>query len=348
MPITAECACGKQFRVRDELGGSRVACPNCGVPVDVPAGEFGSHAPAQTVTVPAKTCPFCSEPIPVSAGVCPVCEEFLGGADPDVKERMLAEAREQLCAHVRDFDAMDRDDGISGGVLRTGTIVWLVLAGITTAFFAAGVLGCVMVRRPEEWAEMSLGFSIMFGIFLVPTAIVKLVRDMRAHSITRRETPGGVLKRYMAALLTGRGRKAYVAVAPAGRRARDLEPLRFKSVAENVGRGEFANQDGFQSYWKRVVKGPNGQIRIVRLKGVEVLEESADAALCNVTYTFAGYPTWMYLFFLFPGPVPAIIILTIVQMSVQQKVAVQKLMFRENGMWFIAEGAFEGPLDRTQ
>src|SRR5260221_6006501 len=41
MSILVSCACGKQFRARDEHAGKRGRCPGCGQPVQIPgAGGF--------------------------------------------------------------------------------------------------------------------------------------------------------------------------------------------------------------------------------------------------------------------------------------------------------------------
>jgi hypothetical protein len=40
MPITVNCDCGHQFRVRDEYAGKKAQCPACGDPVMIPSGTF--------------------------------------------------------------------------------------------------------------------------------------------------------------------------------------------------------------------------------------------------------------------------------------------------------------------
>lgn len=45
MPITVNCSCGHQFRVRDEYAGKKAQCPNCGEPVLIP------HAADPSATV---------------------------------------------------------------------------------------------------------------------------------------------------------------------------------------------------------------------------------------------------------------------------------------------------------
>lgn len=44
MPITVNCECGHQFRVRDEYAGKKAQCPACGDPVMIPASTFQSPA----------------------------------------------------------------------------------------------------------------------------------------------------------------------------------------------------------------------------------------------------------------------------------------------------------------
>ena len=38
MPLSVTCSCGKRFRVRDELAGKKVKCPECGESISVPRG----------------------------------------------------------------------------------------------------------------------------------------------------------------------------------------------------------------------------------------------------------------------------------------------------------------------
>lgn len=42
MPITVNCECGHQFRVRDEYAGKKAQCPACGEPVMIPLATFQS------------------------------------------------------------------------------------------------------------------------------------------------------------------------------------------------------------------------------------------------------------------------------------------------------------------
>ena len=44
MPITVNCQCGHQFRVRDEYAGKKAQCPNCGDPVVIPSAS-ARHEP---------------------------------------------------------------------------------------------------------------------------------------------------------------------------------------------------------------------------------------------------------------------------------------------------------------
>jgi len=44
MGILVACTCGKQFDLKDELAGKRVACPDCRAPIDVPANTRAAAA----------------------------------------------------------------------------------------------------------------------------------------------------------------------------------------------------------------------------------------------------------------------------------------------------------------
>jgi hypothetical protein len=51
MPIPLTCACGRSLRIKDDLAGRNIKCPQCGavltVPTPDPAAEGGSAAPQQ-------------------------------------------------------------------------------------------------------------------------------------------------------------------------------------------------------------------------------------------------------------------------------------------------------------
>ncbi len=58
MPLSTNCSCGKQLRVRDELAGKRVKCPACGQSVQIPV----LANPSSGATVPATQIPTSNPP----------------------------------------------------------------------------------------------------------------------------------------------------------------------------------------------------------------------------------------------------------------------------------------------
>ena len=36
MPVVVSCRCGQRFQAIDSLAGTRVSCPSCGAPLDIP------------------------------------------------------------------------------------------------------------------------------------------------------------------------------------------------------------------------------------------------------------------------------------------------------------------------
>ncbi|MGB2796583.1 MAG: hypothetical protein WBD52_11805, partial [Phycisphaerae bacterium] len=49
MPIAVRCACGKEYKFKDQYAGRRAKCPACGqvvrIPGARPAGRPSSHSP---------------------------------------------------------------------------------------------------------------------------------------------------------------------------------------------------------------------------------------------------------------------------------------------------------------
>jgi predicted RNA-binding Zn-ribbon protein involved in translation (DUF1610 family) len=104
MPTVIDCpTCSRKLRVTEELFGTQVKCPACGVLIDAPkngapelpngngpASGNGLNSPlsVQPVTPTdspvkgaTKQCPYCSEEIPVKAIRCKHCREYLDGDD---------------------------------------------------------------------------------------------------------------------------------------------------------------------------------------------------------------------------------------------------------------------------
>ncbi|TWT75147.1 zinc ribbon domain-containing protein [Allorhodopirellula solitaria] len=96
MPIAVKCGCGKQLKVRDELAGKAIKCPDCASVVKVPAGGGAAAKPRPAKprpTAPRAAAPARPAPMPESSelddlfaeegmdremgAVCPACRKEL-------------------------------------------------------------------------------------------------------------------------------------------------------------------------------------------------------------------------------------------------------------------------------
>ena len=64
MPIQLSCGCGKKLRVKDELGGKRIKCPDCAKVIQVPAADLPEPEEAILDVAPPPLPPAGSEPTP--------------------------------------------------------------------------------------------------------------------------------------------------------------------------------------------------------------------------------------------------------------------------------------------
>jgi hypothetical protein len=107
MPITVVCGCGKQFAVKDEVGGKRIKCPACAQAVDIPlpmrrpepkeepgpiSSVFVPKEPARTEAAPPtppKKRPFWKDPIVIAGAAGPmiVLAAFFGFLYHERQER---------------------------------------------------------------------------------------------------------------------------------------------------------------------------------------------------------------------------------------------------------------------
>ena len=72
MAISVTCACGKQFKVKDELAGKRGKCSSCGQVLSIPT--LASSADQEKATpAPLRGCPACREALQPNAVICLYC-----------------------------------------------------------------------------------------------------------------------------------------------------------------------------------------------------------------------------------------------------------------------------------
>jgi len=128
MAIALTCDCGKNYRLRDELAGKRVKCPNCGREHDLPAPEVEADdndyevvndRPAKPASPqlgrPAVSFPM-REPVSTSK---PFDDE--APARPKRKRRRSRSSSSG-------YSGISISPGVIGGILMmVGAVVWFVL-----------------------------------------------------------------------------------------------------------------------------------------------------------------------------------------------------------------------------
>ncbi len=350
MPITVTCSCGKVFKVKDEAAGGSVRCQICGAELTVPAGGETPQPPTLPMAPPdpqgapaGKTivCPACAEDVPSEYPKCPYCGEGLEGLmSPEEQDALLRKTIEALDNHVSDPGKLDADARLRGGFFAVKTIV---LALITAGAIAMIVGGAMSSSRD---AAALVGFGVVLVIIFGIALLVSFAHDCGASGIQSASTPEKAFRRFFMAVKTRRTGKAYAAVAPGSRRVGRVETVKFEKIPPHTGSYAINDAPTFNKYWLSVFKGPSMQTRGVQLKKVgKVREIGDDFAVVEVECLFTNYPSLLILTILINLILCAILIAIIQKKT---PVRIRKLLIKRHGRWFIADGEFEGTLDKLK
>ena len=178
-------------------------------------------------------------------------------------------------------------------------------------------------------------------------ALVALAHDYSASHIQDATKPDKAFRRFFMAVRTRRSGKAYASLVPAARRAGPVDTVKIKNIPPNTGNYSITNTAGFAKYWRSVFKGPSSQARGVQLKRARTVKETRDGlALVEVEYVFTSYPSLVMLTLFLLGPILCLILILIVRKKTPVKI--RKLLIKCRGKWYLAEGEFQGPLDRVK
>ena len=166
MAIQTECGdCGRQLKVKDDAGGRRIKCPDCGSPVTIPGGGTGRSRPAKRrkEAAPRKEpefdedadvdfgalasmadrsmslgsgdlepCPGCGEEVGARATECPFCGEMIQDVKAKRKRKSKAKARDSEAAqHLG-------DDDDEGGVMGYVIFFMVFVVGNVILFYTTG------------------------------------------------------------------------------------------------------------------------------------------------------------------------------------------------------------------
>ncbi|MBI4612477.1 MAG: hypothetical protein HY720_02600 [Planctomycetes bacterium] len=157
--IVVGCACGKRLSVRAEAAGKKTKCPRCGEVVRIPGPAGGSGKPAtgraraprraegpvgarpapvgpapdtkpRSVT---RSCPACSEAIPLAVQTCPHCGELLGAR---------RRAAEEAAAEDGGTFAPEKAG------IRAGMVGGIIIMAIAAIWFVGGLAAGILFYYP--------------------------------------------------------------------------------------------------------------------------------------------------------------------------------------------------------
>ena len=352
MPITVNCTCGKAFDVSDDTAGMTLTCQSCGRELLVGKQGVAPLAPlaplASGPLAPAKSpvpgqsaktmnCPTCAEQIPVRSVLCPMCGEALSNLEQlDAPEyaAALAQVRAGLAAHTADANAMDEDARMKGGTFATKTLVLMAIMGLSV----------VMIVMDSGKSGPLLVFGIMFAVIFIIPMIISLVNDSKASHIQDVMAPAQALTNFLSAVKTGRTRKAFVALVPPARQAGKVDTIKFKAdIPSHTGSYSIDDSSTFKTFWKSIFTGPSGQSRIVTVRNVRTLRQEGDVAVVQADLEVTNYPMWAWIT-VFLGLLVVLIVILVIQKKETRKI--RKVLIKQNGLWYLADGSLEGVLDR--
>lgn len=345
MPLSVTCACGKMFKVRDDLAGTQVSCQVCGSSIAVPLpGQGVQVAPvAHRVETPPpaapaaagamKACPSCAEQIPANVFRCPFCKEQFSEEMPVEQQReQLAKLLGSVRNHDPQSDAMSR-----GGFFAGKTIVLASLSGLSLLGIAAGFAGTDL----EGLAVAGIIFLLIFGIAF----LVSAWNDYQASHIQDAASAEKALRRYLLAAQTNRSLKAYYALAPHARTDAPVAPPPLEKIpANNAGPSQVNDPESFKSYLLTIFKGPSLNSRMVQFKKTRLVAEHDSFAVVEVEVAFSSYPTLLLLTILISLLIAIILVLVLTKKETH---TVRKLLIKHEGRWYIADPGFEGAIDQV-
>jgi hypothetical protein len=347
MPTSVTCACGKMFKVRDDLVGSTVTCQVCGaaVPVPSPTHDLTDVSPRRSAPVappfappPSNTiaCPACAEQIPAGALRCPLCkEEIVRDLTPEQQRTQLAELLRSVTEHATDAHAVEQDAAQRGGFFAVKTLVLGGFAILSLILLVGGVLATN--------GEVAIVMGVILGLIFGLATLVSLSNDNQASHIQDAPTAEKAFRRYFMAMQTGRQRKAYFALAPSARTNAPVEIPQFEKLPSRPGPACVDDPTSFAEYVKCIFAGGSQHNRSVQLKKVKIVSQYDAFAVVEAQVDFSSYASLLLLTILINILVCAIVVVVFTK---REKRTIHKLLIQHEGRWYIADPGFEGAIDR--
>jgi len=284
---------------------------------------------------------MCSEQIPTGSKTCPLCKESLSASKGDSNFVLDDAQRAALTARVQESlqsSSPTIEDQLRGPLLSRKSIVLIAIMGACALMFLAGM----MIKQGDGLVAM----GVMFGVVFIIPMIVSVANDSSASNIQSSSTAQQALSRFLMSVRTGRGAKAYAAVAPLSRDVSQAQTIKFTNPKiENIPRTfAFSDAKSFMNYWKYNFAAPSMTSRSTNIKNVRSIGRTPEGLeVVEATFEVTSHSTWLFLT-IFLGLLIALILILALQQK--EEVVIRKTLIQHNGRWYILDGSLEGELDR--
>ncbi len=164
MAISFQCTCGRDLRVKDELAGRRVRCPNCSSILTIPKAaqpdieyNAGDVLLAETPGNPEKEPESEESEVPTSTAIA---DRPLYRAPPPEKKRRPLSNR-KVAQRERESRGLPIafEEGWFGS-MNAGVIGGLLMIVIAIAWFVAGLMGGIIFFYPPILLIIGVGAAI--------------------------------------------------------------------------------------------------------------------------------------------------------------------------------------------
>ncbi len=240
MGIEVTCKCGRNFVVADEYAGLEAECEHCGTILEIPDAPQGvgaaplPQASPRTVfpSAMADTCPSCSSPMSEDAIHCSRCGRILQmPLSPEQQASLFSEMTGKLDDYLSDPANLDADAKARGGTFGAFTKVCAVSFLVSVGLIAAAVV-VVAFRLPvaEIVGDVAVVVGFLGAFFSFFPAIISGSGDYARGHMQDCENPAKAFRRYLAALHSGKFKKAFYALGPWARNVGPVDTVAFSNI----------------------------------------------------------------------------------------------------------------------
>lgn len=285
-----------------------------------------------------RPCPYCAEPVPERAPVCPLCKERLDGRPEAVVDPLLPKAdRSRVAAKAEAIRKGDIPAAPPGpGRISAWTIVWFVPTVLFAGFAAAS---------DDEDAVVALAvFACIFGLFL----LLALLLDLTVAPPKKRGTPEEAVRAFYGNLRRRRYRRAFFCVSPLDRSGPPRSTVPVPVLAVESRPYPFDGSGSFGRYWRSQAglddRFVGGYHKNLAARVLEVKTIRPGLARASVELRVKGYPSMTGCLFLIIG---ILVVVVMMALTKEQVFVVEKLVYEKDGLWWMANGELGDAEDRA-